>query len=306
MELELKKECLDTYELGEPQTLTQEETAETIVPDYCPDIARIISAEGVVCLHGGTEQDGVTGTVRVTVLYTPENESGVRALEFAMPFSAQGEGLAGCAHVVVETEIELLESRMLNPRKIFTRCKLVTHLAGCRKVCLTISSDAETDPALLVEKRCCGQTVSLLRQVAEKDLTFSETMSLSLGREGAAELLHCRANGIVTETKAIGNKLIFKGVFLVSALYRTIGGQLASASAELPFSQIMETDSTEENTQVSMRLRITGTDIQIDGSDDEGRQLSVTVYYHTMAFLRETTGGHAADGPLLHRLRDPL
>jgi len=38
MELELKKECLDTYELGEPQTLTQEETAETIVPDYCPDI----------------------------------------------------------------------------------------------------------------------------------------------------------------------------------------------------------------------------------------------------------------------------
>ena len=284
MELELKKECLDTYELGEPQTLTQEETAETIVPDYCPDIARIISAEGVVCLHGGTEQDGVTGTVRVTVLYTPENESGVRAL----PFSAQGEGLAGCAHVVVETEIELLESRMLNPRKIFTRCKLVTHLAGCRKVCLTISSDAETDPALLVEKRCCGQTVSLLRQVAEKDLTFSETMSLSLGREGAAELLHCRANGIVTETKAIGNKLIFKGVFLVSALYHTIGGQLASASAELPFSQIMETDSTEENTQVSMRLRITGTDIQIDGSDDEGRQLSVTVYYHTMAFLRET------------------
>ena len=110
MELELKKECLDTYELGEPQTLTQDETAETIVPDYCPDIARIISAEGMVCLHGGTEQDGVTGTVRVTVLYTPENESGVRALEFAMPFSAQGEGLAGCAHVVVETEIELLES----------------------------------------------------------------------------------------------------------------------------------------------------------------------------------------------------
>jgi len=39
---------------------------------------------------------------------------------------------------------------------------------------------------------------------------------------------------------------------------------------------------------VSMRLPITGTDIQIDGSDDEGRQLSVTVYYHTMAFLRET------------------
>ena len=47
MELELKKECLDVFEAGDRQTLTQEETAETIVPDYCPDIARIISAEEI-------------------------------------------------------------------------------------------------------------------------------------------------------------------------------------------------------------------------------------------------------------------
>ena len=168
MELELKKECLDTYEAGEPQTLTQEETTETIVPDYCPDIARIISAEGVVCLHGGAEQEGISGTVRVTVLYTPENETGVRALEFAMPFTVQGEGLADCAHVSAETEIELLESRMLNPRKIFTRCKLVTHLTGYRKVCLTVSTDVGSESEMRVEKQRCGQNVTLLRQVAEK------------------------------------------------------------------------------------------------------------------------------------------
>ena len=38
----MKKACLDAYETGGELTLTQEETAETIVPDYCPDIARII------------------------------------------------------------------------------------------------------------------------------------------------------------------------------------------------------------------------------------------------------------------------
>ena len=104
-----------------------------------------------------------------------------------------------------------------------------------RKVCLTISSDAETDPALLVEKRCCGQTVSLLRQVAEKDLTFSETMSLSLGREGAAELLHCRANGIVTETKAIGNKLIFKGSFWFPCYTAPSAGSWPPPARSCPF-----------------------------------------------------------------------
>ena len=79
MELELKKTSLDIYEAGGELTLTQEETAETIVPDHCPDIARIIETEGRVFLHGRELRDGkaeVTGTVRVTVLYTPEDESG--------------------------------------------------------------------------------------------------------------------------------------------------------------------------------------------------------------------------------------
>ena len=51
MELELKKACFDAYEAAGELTLTQEETAETIVPDYCPDIARIIETTGKVFLH---------------------------------------------------------------------------------------------------------------------------------------------------------------------------------------------------------------------------------------------------------------
>lgn len=288
MELELKKERLDIFEPGEQQTLTQEETAETIVPDHSPDIARIISAEGVVYLHGTAENSGVTGTVRVTVLYAPEDGTGVRALEFAMPFAAQSEGLADCAHIGAETEIELLESRLLNPRKVFTRCKLVTHLTGYQKRGLLLSTDVETDAKLRVEKRCCGQPVTLLRQITEKELTFSDTITLSMGREGAAELLASRYHGTVTETKVIGNKLIFKGVFLVTVLYRTQGGALASASTELPFSQIMEIEPAGESAQVTIDLRITGADLQIDGGDDEGRQLALTLYYHAEALVRES------------------
>ena len=51
MELDLKRVSLDTYDTGGELTLTQEETAETIVPDYCPDIARIIQTDGKVYLH---------------------------------------------------------------------------------------------------------------------------------------------------------------------------------------------------------------------------------------------------------------
>ena len=60
MELELKKTSLDIYEAGGELTLTQEETAETIVPDHCPDIARIIETRGpgVPAWEGTARREG--------------------------------------------------------------------------------------------------------------------------------------------------------------------------------------------------------------------------------------------------------
>ena len=69
--MELKKSCLDAFEASGTIVLTQEETAETIVPDYCPDIARIVKTDGRVYLHSRELREGraeVGGTVRVSVL----------------------------------------------------------------------------------------------------------------------------------------------------------------------------------------------------------------------------------------------
>ena len=292
MELELKKVSLDTYETGGELTLTQEETAETIVPDYCPDIARIIETDGKVYLHSRELRDGkaeISGTVRVTVLYTPDGESGVRTLEFAIPFTAESDSraLPGCQHLTAETETEFLEARMLNPRKIFTHCKLVTRLTGYQRKPLEFCTDTEAEPGLQVEKRQEGQHAILLTHIAEKDFTFTEEMDLSPGREGAAELLTSQISSTVTETKIVGSKLIFKGIFSVSLLYRDNDGAFASAVSELPFSQIMEVEGAAEGAAARLQLQLTGTDLQIDGDDPEGRQIAVTLYLHATALLRE-------------------
>ena len=292
MELELKKESLDAYEAGGELTLTQEETAETIVPDYCPDIARIIETEGCVYLHSRELRDGkaeVSGTVRITVLYTPDGEGGIRTLEFAIPFTVESDGksLQGCQYLTAETDIEHLETRMLNPRKVFTNCKLITRLTGFQKTAVSICVDAENDERLCVEKRQEQQRAVLLTHIAEKDFTFTEEMNLSPGREGAAEILTCRTQSTLTETKIVGSKLIFKGLFTISLLYRTADGRYCSTSGELPFSQIMEVEGAAEDAVASLRLQLTGADVQIDGDDPEGRQIAVTLYLHATAMLRE-------------------
>lgn len=292
MELELKKESLDVYETGGELTLTQEETSETIVPDYCPDIARIIETAGKVYIHSRELRDGkaeVSGTVRVTVLYTPDGESGIRTLEFAMPFTVESDNrsLPGCVYLTADTETELLETRMLNPRKVFTHCKLVTRMTGYQKAPLCFCTDVAADDSLCVEKRQEHQHTVLLRHISEKDFTFTEEMNLSPGRDGAAELLKSQVCSSVTEAKIVGSKLIFKGLFSVSVLYRTMAGKCCSTTAELPFSQIMEIEGAAEGAVPSLQLQLTGTDLQIDGDDPEGRQIAVTLYFHATALLRE-------------------
>lgn len=292
MELELKTASFDGYDTGAETTLTQEETAETIVPDYCPDIARIITTEGMVCLHGRELREGraeLSGTVRVTVLYTPEGESGVRTLEFAVPFNVESDGraLGDCAALTAETCAELLETRMLNPRKVFTHCKLVTRLTGYRRQPLNVCTDVEAEEGLRIQKRQEQQHAVLLTHICEKDFTFTEDLNFSPGREGAAELLTSRVTPTVTEAKVVGSKLVFKGLFTVGLLYRTAEGRCCSTSGELPFSQIMEAEGAAEGAAASVHLQLTGSDFQIDSDDPEGRQIAVTIYCHATAMLRQ-------------------
>lgn len=293
MELELKKICFDAFDVGAELVLTQEETAETIVPDYCPDIARIIDTEGKIFLHSRELHDGkaeVSGTVRVTVLYTPDGESGIRTLEFAMPFSAESDGKAmlDCIDLCASTETEFLETRILNPRKVFTHCKLVTRLTGYRKAPLCFCSDVESDPALCMQKKQESQRSAIITQIAEKDFTFSDELNLSPGKEGAAEILTNRVTGSVTETKIVGSKLILKGLFNICLLYQTAGGQCCSYTGELPFSQIMEVEGAAENASVFTQLQFTGTDVQVSSAgEQDGRQIAVTLYLHAVAILRQ-------------------
>lgn len=293
MELELKTTRLDGFDIGAEQVFTQEETAETIVPDYCPDIARIIDTEGKVFIHSRELRDGrgeVSGTIRVTVLYTPDGEGGIRTLEFAIPFSSETDGRAmnDSVFLCATAEIECLETRILNPRKIFTRCKLILRLIGYCKQPLNLSANAEASPELCLEKKLESQHISMLTQLAEKDFTFSDEMDLSPGKEGAAEILTNRASALITESKIVGNKLILKGLFHIDLLYRSVSGRCCSTGGELPFSQIMEVGGVNENALVTAQLQFTGTDIQVSGSgDQEGRRIAVTLYLHAVALLRQ-------------------
>lgn len=92
MELEFDREVTHCYEVAASGTVCQEETLETIVPDACPDILRIVAVCAQATLNGKQARDGLaeaSGSVRAVVLYQPEEGGGLRRLEAALPFTSQ-------------------------------------------------------------------------------------------------------------------------------------------------------------------------------------------------------------------------
>ena len=92
--MEFERDTIISYETVTEVTLCQEETLESIVPDACPDILRIVDVCGQAMLSGKQAREGVaqvTGMVRAVILYQPEGGGGLRRMEVGLPFTCQAE-----------------------------------------------------------------------------------------------------------------------------------------------------------------------------------------------------------------------
>ncbi len=294
MELELKKEHFECYCPGVPLLSTQEESAETIVPDYSPDVSRIVDVCACLLPRAQSIADGrmnVEGSIRLTLLFMAEDAQGLRSLEYNMPFEHSERLPDGCDKASLEGRVCNVEARLLNPRKLFTRADVEWRVTPyCREtlsVCGEIAAQSDFSIETLMEKH----EVSLIRAIGEKDFVFADELTLPGGREAIAELLCARVKPRVTETKSIGSKAVLKGVACVSLLYAAPDGTLCSYSEELPFSQILDGVAEDEGGDVSASsvLNLTGCEIHTGGENDgDGRTVSVKLFMSAFVVLRAT------------------
>ena len=122
MELGLQFEDIFCYEASPKVVSTHEESLETAIPEYCPDIARIVDTTGHLSIRERQLAEGrctVSGSVKVTVLYTSEEAAGLRSLSVSVPFSyvLDERSLAGCGTICAQGRVLLAEARAVTSRK---------------------------------------------------------------------------------------------------------------------------------------------------------------------------------------------
>lgn len=291
MELPLNNVMMEGYTCLLDTTVFQEETQESIVPDACPDIARVLCTEARAQLRAKESVEGKVegeGSVAVTVVYLPEGEEGPRKLCLTIPFrvSVAAAGIMPGCPVVVKPWITSAETRVLNPRKVLCRVELAVACQGWGQEENALMAPWSGEECTL-EQRTEEVERYVAVSVSEKAFAFTDDLTLSAGQGAVAELLGHRLDLRCDEAKVIGNKLIFKGEVTLQARYRTMENTLGLGRWELPFSQIMDVGGVEE--EGACALDIVEQDSRLEAVDDgEGRTLSVHLELLAQAVVRQT------------------
>lgn len=290
MELELNRTQMTGYETVLDTTLLHEETMEMIVPDACPDILRIVDTEARVCLGGKDAMEGraeLTGNIKAAVLYLPDGEEGMRRLEVSIPFSCPVESarLSARCSLVVLPRVQAAETRSINPRKVLVRANLALSVRAFAPMMDSICTGLEDTGAGGVEQLKERLSTYVVACVEEKPFTFSDDLTLSGSKPEAQELLKHRLNLLCTESKVIGNKLIFKGEAVLQVFYRSVENTLCAADYTLPFSQIMEVSGAGEEADCGLEVVVASSECSLSPGD--GRTLSVSLGLLAQAIVRE-------------------
>lgn len=290
MDMELQKTCLDAYEMVSDQIIVQEETLESIVPDACPDILRIVEASGEVCLRTKELAEGslrLGGSIRASVLYIPEGEQGPRKVEVRIPYvcGVEDPKLHPGGRVVAVPRLCGVDAQTLNPRKVLVRAQLAVALRVLASERLEVCTGASGGEEEGLQRRLEERSTYRVTAVQEKPFQFSDSLNLPTAMPPAEELLRSQVEARCLDAKIIGTKLIVKGEAVLRVLCRCAGGELNTARFELPFSQILEIPGAKEGADVDVETALCASECVLQPG--EPGSLAVSLELLAQAVVRE-------------------
>lgn len=278
--MEFERDTIISYDTVAEVTLCQEETLESIVPDACPDILRIVDVCGQATLGGKQVREGaaqVTGMVRASILYQPEGGGGLRRVEASLPFTCQAEapGLTERGTVLASPRLCRAEARALNPRKVLLRVDLAVDITVCqpveRPICRGVIGAEESG---VCQRQYQGEHYQLCA-VQEKPFAFSDQIRLPSGSGEAPILLASRVQPVCAESKLIGTKLIFKGMVELYLLLQEPGGAITASHESMPFSQMIEAAGAGEEGDCHVGVEVAS--FRCEPAPGDGRELEISL-----------------------------
>ena len=305
MELHAKTQTVTTAAVLLDAAEERPVDADVVLPDYCPDVAAILTCELVPSVTAnGWNGDKLTadGTALVRVLYLAEDRRQIYTYEVSQAFSAAflTDGRQGETAMTVTAATEYVHCRAVSPRR------LDIHGAFCVKATAmtvggqTALADVEDDTVFL---KTAEITATVPAGSAQKPFSVNETLGSA---EGVSRVLRSCATPAVSEVKTVAGKVIVKGDLHIFGLLADEGedGKTTEKHVTLPFSQMVDVPGVDESTPVEARVSVSSHSLRIE-EDGGGKILysATKLLLSAQAWKEETarvvTDAYATAMPVL-------
>lgn len=243
------------------KTLTDEIAQDFTLPDYQPEIRKLLSVTPSILPPSrflGAGEAEFAGNVAFTVLYIG-GDGGLYTTELSAPYTFRvpmegDERFAGNMPLQVdaETTVDSLITRVSAPRKLSVKCRLRAHVTGLcdEEIDMTVAGEGTGDATLekLERTQLCARTCFATGEAME----LTDELSASAG-EGELRLIGTEGAVQMTETVPVEGGVSCRGELYIKAMVTrdtTAGGEdtdptLAADTVEIltrriPFSQTVE------------------------------------------------------------------
>lgn len=274
MDLKVEKQLIRIKEDLKTEMQEHAVDSEMILPDYCPDIARILKCKGdpkIVSKQIAGDMMTLEGTVSVQLLYVDE-EGEIRFYTQSLPFYHEMQVPEGQLSACVAAKMEYCNCRAVNARKVELHgaVSMRVRLKKLEEIPVIVHASGSGVELLKAEEE-----VTTLLSAAEKSLTVTDEIQISSG--SIRTILRSSAVVQEGEYKAVTGKALVKGNLEISALYQNSEGGFEPLRAQIPFTQIMDLDGVDEQSICQLRFEVTSLELRTrTGLDGECKNVMVS------------------------------
>ena len=285
MELKVFRDMIGVSQQLCDLTLEHPVETEILIPDYQPEIFKIVkSFVSPVILQKQVQTGKLTleGYLRISVLYQGESDQDLCQVEQKMPFSKsvelKNDGYGGY-HVNVQGECEYLNTRAINSRRIDVK--------GAYAFTVVVSGQIDQEIVTALSGAGVQQKlvpIEFTKVAADIEKNFSLEDSFEFPTQPVT-VLYTNCTGKIEEIKMVSGKAVVKGQVQAVVVYRSAAGYaLERAEKQLPFNQIIDLENLEEDSVFQLDLIPYGCTLVEGGSDEGGTSISVSSRLVILAF----------------------
>lgn len=275
MEFKLNRETVPASELIYSGVQEQGVELDYILPDYYPDIFRLVRCDLIPVISGSTVSgDRLTYELQcdIRLLYCSEDGSALQCVSQRQSFTKSVE-LGKCPdspEVTLTPKPDHVNFRAVNKRRLDVR--------GAVSVKITVTGEKEQEVisdafGMNIQLKKIPVKYAAKKLTAEKMVQLSEETELSSAQPSVISIIRSECTVSRCEKKIVSGKLLAKGEINVRLLY-SCEDAVEPMTFTMPFSQIIDMDGVDETFECELAADVISCPITPSaGKDGENRLL---------------------------------